>query len=201
MFAFVSSRSNQGQPILNLPLSHSPYLPPKLRSKVFPRISALPRVSAHPLEPTYQTGAEIALYEIFLESQKFWTKRNHHLISYLSLNPPSPPPHLPTPDSYLFVSALSMALPLARLVCFSCLAGWKGDGNDRPLTCFPRPQFPRWLSTLVILLYCTYIIHRLCVVLYANMQLGGDLPNHYLGTQNDGTRWAPAASLQIITSK
>ena len=52
-------------------------LPPKLRSKVFPRISArvlisaLPRVSAHPLEPTYQTGAEIALYEIFLVSQKF----------------------------------------------------------------------------------------------------------------------------------
>ena len=92
MFAFVSSRSNQGQPILNLPLSHSPYLPPKLRSKVFPRISTLPRVTAHPLEPTYQTGAEIALYEIFLESQKFWTKRNHHLISYLSLNPPSPPP-------------------------------------------------------------------------------------------------------------
>ena len=150
MFAFVSSRSNEGQPISNFRIPHN--LPPKLRSKVFPRISALPWVSAHPLEPTYQTAAEIALYEIFLESQKFWTKRNHHLISYLSLNPPLPPPPPSHTCLLIICSSLSMAMLLARLVCFSCLAGWKGDGNDRPLTCFPRPQFPRWLSTPVILL-------------------------------------------------
>ena len=156
-------------------------------------------------------------WSYFLEVKNFEQRETTTL--FLTRPSPPPPPHLPTcvcrrsvDNKALILILILIQAPhylllfihghtLARLVCFSCLAGWKGDGNDRPLTCVPRPQFPRWLLTPVILLYCTYIIHRLCVVLYANMQLGGDLLNHYLGTQNYGTQWAPAAPLQIITSK
>ena len=130
-------------------------------------------------------------WSYFLEVKNFEQKKPP---PYSLLVPPTFPHQTP---NYLLLFIYGQTL--ARLVCFSCLAGWKGHGNDRPLTCVPRPQFPRWLSTPVILLYCTYIIQRLCVVLYANIQLGGDLLNHYLGTQNDGTQWAPAVPLQIIT--
>ena len=157
--------------------------------------------------------------EVTFSKWKILNKEKPPPYSLLVPHPPPPPPHLPTcvcrrsvDNKALILILILIQAPhylllfihghtLARLVCFSCLAGWKGDGNDRPLTCVPRPQFPRWLFTPLILLYCTYIIHRLCVVLYANMQLGGDLLNHYLGTQNYGTQWAPAAPLQIITSK